>query len=133
MWDERFAALALHVAQWSKDPSTKVGAVIVDSLRVVRGVGYNGFPRGVKDLPERYLDRPTKYKLVVHAEANALLNSSGGVRGCTLYCTWHPCSACAALIVQAGIAEIHCPAPDPRWAEDAMFARMIFGEAGVAI
>jgi dCMP deaminase len=121
------------VAGWSKDPSTKVGAVIVDPRRVVRGMGYNGFPRGVCDTPERYADRPTKYKLVVHAEANAILNATGDVRGCVLYCTWHPCSACAALIAQAGIAEVRCPAPDPRWAEDGAFARMILDEAGVDV
>ncbi len=132
-WHDRFADLARHVSQWSRDPSTKVGAVIVDPLKRVVGMGFNGFARGVRDLPERYADRPTKYKLVVHAEANAILNASGSVRGGVLYCTWHPCSACASLIVQAGIAEVRCPEPDPRWAEDGGFARLILDEAGVDV
>ena len=76
-WDKRFLDLAEHVAGWSKDPSTQVGCVIVNDKRVVVGLGYNGFPRGVEDTPERLNDRPTKYLMVQHAEVNAILNGSG--------------------------------------------------------
>src|SRR5450759_3287372 len=74
-WDRRFIELARFVADWSKDPSTKVGAVIVRPDRTVAALGYNGFPRGVLDHSERYDHRPTKYEMVVHAELNSILNT----------------------------------------------------------
>lgn len=131
-WGNRFMQLAELVASWSKDPSTRVGAVIVDDNKIVRGLGFNGFPRGVRDEPERYACREIKYKLIVHAEPNALLNANGNIRGCTLYCTKHPCSACAALVIQAGIRAVVCPdGGDERWAEDQTLARNMFAEADV--
>jgi dCMP deaminase len=130
-WHARFMDLAAHVATWSKDPSTKVGAVIVDDKNRVIGMGYNGFPRGVHDLQARYDDRPTKYKYVVHAEANAILNAIRDVRGCVIYCTLHPCCECAKLIIQAGIAAVFCKPVDPRWAESSEIAAQMFAEAGV--
>lgn len=106
-WDARFIALAEHVAGWSKDPSTKVGAVIVDEQRRVIALGYNGFPRGVDDAPERYADRAIKYPMVVHAELNAILNALGPVEGCTLYVTpLAPCAECAKAIIQSGIRRV---------------------------
>lgn len=137
-WDKRFMDMAALVATWSKDPSTKCGAVIVDGHRVVRGMGYNGFPRGVGDGVERYEERAVKYKLVVHAEANALLNSGVAVRGCTLYATKWPCSDCSKLIAQSSVAEVVCPAvgtsaSDERWKEDNQFARLILRESGVLV
>lgn len=109
-WDECFMQIAQVIAQRSKDPSTQGGAVIVDDNNVVLGLGYNGFPRGVKDddLPwEReggFLE--TKYAYVVHAEENAVYNSSQKVQGCKLYCTLFPCNECAKTIIQNGIKEI---------------------------
>lgn len=132
-WNQFFMGMARYMATASKDPSTQVGAVIVDYRRIVVGMGYNGFPRGVRDDDARYADRSIKYKLIVHAEANAILNASAAVKGCSLYCTWHPCSDCTKLIVQAGISMVFCPAPDPRWAEDAAFARMMLEEGSVRI
>lgn len=108
-WDLRFLSVAKEVAGWSKDPSTKVGAVLVDDLRRIISTGYNGFPRGVEDLEHRYSHRPTKYSLVVHAEANALLNAVVLPRDATLYCTLHPCEECSKLIVQAGVRRIVVP------------------------
>ena len=105
-WDERFLNLAEHVSQWSKDPRTKVGAVIVDQKKRVISLGYNGFPRGVEDTPERYDDRPTKHLFVAHAERNALDNSPMSVEGCTLYVPLMPCSECAKSIIQRGIARV---------------------------
>jgi len=137
-WQKRFYTLAEHIAQWSKDPSTKVGAVIADARRRVVSVGYNGFPRHVRDSPERYEDRQTKYSLVVHAEANAILNAPRPVNECALFITFSPCSACAKMIVQSGIIQVYAPPPilpeDGRpWSEDAAFAKLILAEAGIEI
>src|SRR6056297_1129882 len=90
-WDERFLDMAELVATWSKDPSTKIGAVCVEpqSKRIL-SMGYNGFPRGIADLDWRYEDKEVKYSLVVHAEANAIYNAtSNGVslEGSTIYVT----------------------------------------------
>jgi len=105
-WDRRFLDLADHVSQWSKDPSTKVGAVIVDEKKRVVSVGYNGFPRGVVDDEERYYDRATKLLFVAHAERNALDNAPLMVEGCTMYVPLLPCSECAKSIIQKGIARV---------------------------
>jgi dCMP deaminase len=130
-WQEWFMGLARYVATASKDPSTQVGAVITEPNRIIRGMGYNGFPRGVIDTRDRLTDREKKYKYVVHAEANALCNSRGDVEGCTMYCTLHPCAACAGLIIQAGIQTVYCTPHNERWAEDATVAKTMFEEAGV--
>ena len=106
-WDRRFIALAGHVAQWSKDPSTKVGAVLVRPVDMtVISMGFNGFPRGVNDLEERYSNRPLKYKLVVHAELNAILTAKEPLTGAHLYVTLSPCNECAKAIIQSGIARV---------------------------
>lgn len=107
-WDTRFMELAWFVADWSKDPSTKVGSVIVAPDRRIMSMGYNGFPRGVEDLDERLNDRPTKYAFVAHAERNALDNVDVNVRGCTLYVTLQPCADCTKSIIQKGIARLVC-------------------------
>jgi dCMP deaminase len=106
LWDKRFLELAEQVSTWSKDPSTKVGAVIVNDKRQVLGLGYNGFPRGVFDDPAMYADKETKYKYVVHAERNAIDNSFADTEGSTLYCTLYPCNECAKGIVQKGIKRV---------------------------
>lgn len=132
-WGDRFLSLAAHVAEWSKDPSTKVGAVIVERDRFVIGMGYNGFPRGIDDAHDRYLNKDLKYKMVVHAEANAILNAVKSVRGCTLYATFFPCPGCAALIIQSGISKVitgHHES-DERYAESRALSMQMFGEAGV--
>lgn len=105
-WDRRFLDLAKLVSSWSKDPSSKVGAVIVDADRRILGVGYNGFPRGTNDDHMIYSDRPRKYLRVVHAEANAILNSNGNLEGATIYCTHPPCASCTGLIIQSGIRTV---------------------------
>lgn len=105
-WDRRFLELSDHIAGWSKDPRTKVGAVIVDGKKRVVSLGYNGFPRGVDDSPERYEDRATKHLLVAHAERNALDNAPLMVEGCTLYVTLCPCNECAKSIIQKGISRV---------------------------
>jgi dCMP deaminase len=105
-WPDRFMALAEHVATWSKDPSTKVGCVIVDKQNRVVSVGFNGFPRGIKDFAERYNDKETKYLFVAHAERNALDNAPLSVEGCTLYSPLLPCNECAKSIIQKGITKV---------------------------
>lgn len=111
-WDKRFLDLAEHVAQWSKDPRTKVGAVIADEKKRVVSIGYNGFPRGVDDTPDRYEDRPTKHLFVAHAERNALDNAPLMVDGCTLYVPLVPCNECAKSIIQKGIARVVSYTPE---------------------
>ncbi len=110
-WDEYFMGIALLSAQRSKDPSTQVGACIVNDDKKIVGVGYNGFPMGCDDdeLPwERegaFLD--TKYPYVCHAELNAILNSiSRDLKGCSIYVALFPCNECAKAIIQSGIKEI---------------------------
>lgn len=107
-WDRRFMDLAMHVADWSKDPSTRVGSVIVAPDRRIVSLGYNGFPRGVTDSDERLNDRPTKYAFVAHAERNALDNADINMRGCTLYVTLQPCADCTKSIIQKGITKVVC-------------------------
>ena len=106
-WDKRFLELAKHIAQWSKDPSTKVGAVIVDDQRRIISTGYNGFARGVLDIDERLSNRDQKLDMIVHGEINAIVFAREPLCGTTLY-TWPfmPCSRCAAIVIQAGIKTV---------------------------
>lgn len=136
-WDTRFMALAEHVATWSKDPTTKVGAVIVRPDRTVASLGYNGPPRGVSDAYS-YENRQRKLARTIHAELNAILSSHVPVAGYTLYVTLPPCDRCAAHIVQAGIKRVVCSVstsldyPD-RWALEIAEGRKIFMEAGIVL
>jgi dCMP deaminase len=102
-WDLRFLNLALHVAGWSKDPSTKVGAVLAYKRKVI-SLGFNGLPPGVPDVPEYLENREEKYPRVVHAEVACLLNVDA--RHCTLYTSVHPCSNCMATIIAAGVERV---------------------------
>jgi dCMP deaminase len=111
-WCDRFLALAHEVARWSKDPSSKVGAVVVNDQRQVVGMGYNGFPRGTSDHPDIYANRPEKYRRVVHAEVNAVLNATSSTKGATIFVTHPPCSQCMALLIQAGVKAVVCQEPD---------------------
>ena len=130
-WSDRFLALAEHVAEWSYDPSTKVGAVIVDAKNRVVSIGYNGFPRGVKDLAERYNDREQKLLFICHAERNALDNAQHSVEGCTMYIPLLPCNECAKSIIQSGIIKVvtYKPTREDRFNWD--ITRQMFREAGV--
>lgn len=110
-WDEYFMGVALLSSYRSKDPSTKVGACIVNDDKKIIGIGYNGFPFGCSDdeFPwqknsEDYLEN--KYPYVVHAEPNAILNSTTSLKGATMYVTLFPCNECAKLIIQSGIKHI---------------------------
>jgi len=110
-WDQFFLGLAVLTSLRSKDPNTKVGACIVSKNNIIQGLGYNGFPRGCDESNfswekcGEYID--TKYPYVVHAEANAILNSnSSNLVGSTLYSVLFPCNECAKLIIQSGINKI---------------------------
>jgi dCMP deaminase len=134
-WDERFLRLAEHISTWSKDPSTAVGSCIVRPDKTIASLGFNGLPRHVIDSADRLHDRDTKLKMVIHAETNSILNAKEPLAGYTIY-VWpfHPCSACAACIIQAGIHRVVAPISDnARWAANFELARMMFSEAGVAV
>jgi dCMP deaminase len=109
-WDDTFILMANLISQRSKDPNTQTGACIVNDENIVIGLGYNGFPRGCHDDKLPWCREgdvlKTKYAYVVHAEANALLNSVSDTRGCRLYCHLFPCNECAKLIIQSGIKEV---------------------------
>lgn len=135
-WDERFMRLAEHISTWSKDPSTQVGAVIVDpETKLVLGMGYNGFPRGCNDHEDMYANRELKYSRVVHADANAVLEAGKNARGATMY-VWpmFTCNECAKLIIQSGIKKVVSPkkAVD-RWAASMDTAMQMYNEAGVEV
>jgi dCMP deaminase len=135
-WHDRFLDMAHIVASWSKDPSTKVGCVIVDAKRRVLSVGYNGFPRGVADNPASLNDRPTKLMCTVHAEMNAILNTATPIQleGATLYATLFPCCECAKAIIQSGVAEVITHYPDsPKWVESHKMANQMFLQSNVKV
>ena len=110
-WDEYFMGVALLAAMRSKDPSTQVGACIVDKDNRILSTGYNGFPSGCSD-DEFPWERDggfcdTKYPFVVHAELNAILNARGkNLTGAKIYVALFPCNECAKAIIQSGIKEI---------------------------
>ena len=131
---KRFARLASHIASWSRDPSTTVGSVIVRPDRTISSMGYNGFPRGVIDSDERYADRPTKYRFICHAEANAIVSAHEPLTGHTLYATLFPCNECAKLIIQSGIKTIVSYHTDnERWTDAHKVALQMFEEAKVEV
>ena len=146
-WDRHFLGMALYHSRLSKDPSTRVGSVIVGPDRELLSAGFNGFPRGIADTPERLNNRETKLQFVVHAEMNALLAAARtGMRlkGCVLYLAatddsgmiWGgpPCTRCTVEIIQVGISEIVSypikTAPS-RWHSDLLVSRSLLDEAGV--
>ena len=133
-WNDYFLGLAHSVASKSKDPSSKVGAVIVAPDKTVVSVGFNGPPRGTDD-GYCYSHREIKLVRTLHAECNAILFAGKSLVGCTLFCTHHPCARCAAMIVQVGIRSVvHPPVNvefEKRWHDDMIEARAMFAEAGV--
>jgi len=142
-WDEFFMRHVYLAATKSKDPRTKLGAVLVKDGMII-SEGYNGFPRGVVDLFDRYDDREEKYKYVVHAEANSILNAArNGIstKGSILYTNCIPCNECAKSIIQAGVVEvvIHSRWPmgkvtgTDKWDEAAKITSTMFGECGITI
>lgn len=140
-WNRRFMELAFMVASWSKDPSTKTGAVVVGPDREIRATGYNGLVRGVDDnIPER-MERPTKYDFFEHAERNAIYNAcliGTSLKGCVMYATHAPCTDCARAIIQSGIKTVITNkvvidenSPKGTWRDKLDYSAQMFKEAGV--
>ncbi len=129
--------IARATAARSRDPSSKVGAVILRPDKSVCSVGYNGFPRGTADHEEWYNDKQEKYDRIVHAEMNALLAAKESVEGMTLYVTHPCCKECAKHVAAAGIKYVFTPVPDPefhdRWRASIERAVQIMTEAGVEV
>lgn len=135
-WDIRFMRMAHEVASWSKDPSTKVGCVLVKDRKII-SMGYNGFPRLVEDDLNRLIDREVKYEMTVHAEQNAVITAAlHGIStaGSTAYVTFSPCSRCAAVLINAGISTVVVSAADDipsRWLKNFQLAAELLNEAGI--
>jgi dCMP deaminase len=135
-WHIRFLKLAKEVASWSKDPSTKVGCVLVRDRRVI-STGYNGFPKNIGDDLNRLYNREQKYEITVHAEVNAVTTAAlHGVstENCSAYVTFNPCSRCAAVLINAGITEVFvCDEGEipSRWLDNFITASKLLAEAGV--
>ena len=131
-WKKRFLKLSKEIAEWSKDPSTKVGALIIIST------GYNGFPRGIEDTEERLNNRELKYKFILHAEMNCIMNAlynGRSVKDCILFVHGlPPCSECTKSIIQAGIKKVitDSKATD-NWKESSKLSLEMLKEANVEI
>jgi dCMP deaminase len=133
-WDLRFLDLSEFISSWSKDPSTKVGAVITDNNNRIISVGYNGFPQDIVD-DGRLEDRETKYKIIVHGEMNAILFANRSLHNCTLYTyPFMPCPRCAGMVIQTGIKRVvsynHMP---ERWANEFEVSQQLFEESGIEL
>lgn len=138
----RFIPVAQAMANLSRDPSTKVGAVVLDDDANILSTAFNGFPRRVKDTEERYAQREVKLSLIAHAEANAIAQAARtGVKlfGSTLIVTaLYPCSNCAKLIIQSGIKRVYAPKMDEKlsnqqWFFEKQISELMFSEAGIEV
>ena len=137
-WDEYFISLAYNIASKSKDPSTKVGAIIVDNENRIISTGYNGFPRKILDKQERLINREKKLLYTVHAEINAILFARVPIEGYTLYTVpFAPCASCAKIVIQAGITRVVAPKATEeislRWGKELELSFSMFAEAGVEV
>ena len=137
-WKKRFLKLSKEISTWSKDPSTKVGALIISEDRNIISTGYNGFPRDIEDTEERLNNRETKYKFILHAEMNCILNAlynGRSVKDCILFVHGlPPCSECTKSIIQAGIKKVitDSKATD-NWKESLKLSLEMLKEANVEI
>lgn len=146
-WTQYFMSMSYFVAMKSKDPSTKIGAVVVGPDNEVRSTGYNGLPRGVNDnVPERDT-RPTKYFYYEHAERNAILNAARmgiSTDGCVMYTPGLPCADCCRAIIQSGITKVVIDwrwdmearkdvESNKKWLESCSYSKQMFQESGVEV
>ena len=135
-WDEYFMGIAVLSAKRSKDPSTQVGACIVNKDNRIISVGYNGMPRCCSDdeFPWDKNDNPldSKYLYVCHAELNAILNCDrGNVRDCICYTTLFPCNECAKAIIQSGMSEVVYMEDKYADSDSVVASKKMFDTAGV--
>ena len=135
-WPEYYMGFAAHAATKSKDPSSQVGAVAVGVDGEVLSTGFNGLPRGVEDRPER-MERPAKYLWTSHAEENLIAHAARvgfRLKGCTVYVTHLPCSRCARLLIQAGVAAVVVGRGTTSMPQEEFdVAEKMFAEAGVVV
>lgn len=139
-WAGRLLKMAHDVALWSKDESTKVGAVITTMEGKPVSWGFNGMPMGIDDtVPERH-ERPYKYKWFCHAERNAMdLASKIDLSDCVMFVTFSPCTNCAQSIIQRGLKTLvvderfTADKMPERWQDDMKVAVEMLNEAGVRI
>jgi dCMP deaminase len=137
-WYMRFLMLAKHVSEWSKDPSTKCGAIIVDRYGTVISQGYNGFARGMADTIERYENRDFKYDHVIHAEMNAIINARQPIDDHILF-VWPmlPCIRCAAVVAQSNVREVVSAEMTlelrHRWGLSVLKSKQLFNETGIIV
>jgi dCMP deaminase len=136
-WDTRFLDLAAVVGSWSKDPSTKVGSVIVRPDFTVASVGFNGFPAKMSDSPHLYNNREEKLSRVIHAEMNAMLHCREVIKGYIMYVTLLPCDRCIVHAAQAGIVRLIAPIPSAehtsRWGAAFAKSRAYAAEMGLEL
>ena len=134
-WELRYLEMAKLVSTWSKDPSTKVGAVIVDSDNTVISVGFNGLPRRIQDTDQRLNNRDIKLKMIIHAEINAIITAKRPLNGTTIYTyPFMSCSQCAGMIIQSGICRhISYKTNNERWKDSFDLALEMFDEARVIV
>lgn len=135
-WDQYFMGVAKLSAYRSKDPNTQVGACIVNQENKIVGVGYNGLPWGCEDNEFPWSVREgelydTKYPYVVHAELNAILNSTGLLKGCRIYVSLFPCHECVKAIIQSGISRIVYEDDKYNGTQSDMAAKRMLHAAGV--
>lgn len=135
-WDQYFMGIAMLSAERSKDPSTQVGACIVDENNKILSVGYNGMPSGCSDdaMPWGKIGDPleNKYFFVCHAELNAILNYGGGsLKGAKVYSTLFPCNECAKAIIQSGISEVIYLSDKYSDTEATVASKMMFNMVGI--
>ena len=138
-WDYRFIKLAQHISQWSKDPSTQVGAVAIKDRRIL-ATGYNGFPKGIDDCCSDLKDRPTKLKLMVHGEMNMIFNAvEHGVKlkGSTVYVYGLPvCEDCFKGLIQVGVERVVMPEVEvhgKKWKDGCNFGKDKMNSVGINI
>ncbi len=136
-WDAYFMGVATLSSFRSKDPSTQVGACIVNPEKRIVGIGYNGLPKGCSDdlfpwdSEGGYLE--TKYPYVVHAEANAILNATTPLQGSAIYVTLFPCNECAKLIIQSGITEIVYQSDKNQHTKEFQASKKMLDAAGIMV
>lgn len=136
-WHRRYLRLADSIANWSKDPSSQIGAIAVGEKGQVLSQGFNGFPRGIRDTKKRLEDRETKYKYIVHAEMNCIYNATfNGVSldNSTMYISGLPaCSECTKGIIQVGVNHVVMWDRDypKKWVESFYNSKEMLKEAGV--
>jgi len=139
-WDDRYIALVKEVSTWSKDPSSKIGSLVVSPSGSVLAQGYNGFPRGIADRVDRLENREIKYDYMVHAEMNCIYNATyNGISllNSTIYIYGLPvCHECAKAIIQVGIkrvVSIQTKTLSSKWEKSCSLALNLFKEAGVEV